>query len=207
MPDLGKSDTNVSTLGGRTGNAYNINFSPGGSSGGIATALALNLAVIGQGTDTGNSIRNPASTSSLVGVLPTHGLISVAGIHPYDTLLDNTGPMSRTVTDAAIALDAMSGADPDDPRTARSVPHKLNVSYKTFLKSGALKGRRFGVPKFILDGAPSIYPNPTFQHRGVSPTTRVLFMQAVEKLRAAGATVVFADDILPEEFARIATVP
>lgn len=204
MPDLGKSDSNVSSLGGRTGNAYNITFSPGGSSGGVATALALNLVVIGQGTDTGNSIRNPASTSSLVGVLPTHGLISVAGIHPYDTLLDNTGPMARTVTDAAIALDVMAGEDPDDPRTARSVPHRIKGSFKTFLQPGALKGRRFGVPKFILDGAPSVYPDPTYRHRGVSPSTRVLFMQAVEKLRAAGATVVFADDILPEEFYRIA---
>ncbi len=204
MPDLGKSDTNVSSLGGRTGNAYNIHFSPGGSSGGIATALALNLAVIGQGTDTGNSIRNPASTSSLVGILPTHGLISVAGIHPYDTLLDNTGPMARTVTDAAIALDVMSGEDPEDPRTARSVSRGSKVSYKKFLSAGALKGRRFGVPKFILDGAPSVHPNPTYHHRGVSPTTRVLFMQAVEKMRAAGATVIFAEDILPEEFARIA---
>lgn len=204
MPDLGKSDSNVSSLGGRTGNAYNINFSPGGSSGGVATALALNLAVIGQGTDTGNSIRNPASTSSLVGVLPTHGLISVAGIHPYDKLLDNTGPMARTVTDAAIALDVMLGEDPEDPRTARSVPHRTKDSFQKFLHPEALKGRRFGVPKFILDGAPSVHPDPTYRHRGTSAETRALFMQAVEKLQAAGATVVFAEDILPEEFARIA---
>lgn len=204
MPDLGKSDTNVSSLGGRTGNAYDIHFSPGGSSGGVATALALNLAVIGQGTDTGNSIRNPASTSSLVGVLPTHGLISVAGIHPYDKLLDNTGPMARTVTDAAIALDVMSGEDQQDPRTARSVPHRAKDSFQKFLRRDALKGRRFGVPKFILDGAPSVHPDPTYRHRGVSPETRAVFMQAVEKLRAAGATVVFDDAILTEEFARIA---
>lgn len=204
MPDLGKSDTNVSSLGGRTGNAYNIDFSPGGSSGGIATALALNLTVIGQGTDTGNSIRNPASTSSLVGVLPTHGRVSVAGIHPYDKLLDNTGPMARTVTDAAIALDVMSGEDPDDPRTARSATHKPVGSFQKFLRADALKGRRFGVPKFVLDGAPSVNPNPTYRHRGVSPETRILFMAAVEKLQAAGARVVFADNILPEEFAKIA---
>jgi amidase len=204
MPDLGKSDSNISTLGGRTGNAYDPNFSPGGSSGGVAVAVALNLALIGQGTDTGNSIRNPASNASLVGVFPTQGLVSVAGIHPYDTLLDNTGLLTRTVPDAAVALDVVSGEDPEDSRTAKSVLHKIGHSYKAFLRAGALKGRRFGVPHFILDGAPSVYPNPTYRHRGVSPETRVLFMQAVQKLRAAGATVVIADDILPEEFAQIA---
>src|ERR1700733_3481017 len=204
MPDLGKSDTNVSSLGGRTGNAYNPNFSPGGSSGGVAVAVALNLAVIGQGSDTGNSIRNPASNASLVGVFPTEGLVSVAGIHPYDTLLDNTGPLTRTVADAVLALDVMSGEDPEDPRTAKSALHQIGHSYQAFLKPGALGGRRFGVPKFILDGSPLLYPSPTYHHRGVSPETRVLFMQAVQSLRAAGATVVITDDILPEEFAQIA---
>lgn len=204
MPDLGKSDTNVSSLGGRTGNAYNPNFSPGGSSGGVAVAVALNLAVIGQGSDTGNSIRNPASNASLVGVFPTGGLVSVAGIHPYDPLLDNTGPLTRTVADAAVALDVMSGVDPEDPRTAKSVHHQIRHSYRSFLKAGALKGRRFGVPRFILDGSPLLYPSPTYYHRGVSPDTRVLFMRAVQSLRAAGAKVIIADDILPEEFAQIA---
>ena len=201
MPDLGKSDTNVSSLGGRTGNAYNHDFSPGGSSGGVAVAVALNLAVIGQGSDTGNSIRNPSSNASVVGVFPTEGLVSVAGIHPYDPLLDNTGPIARTVRDAALALDTMSGKDPDDPRTAHSVPHKGKRSYTEFLKTNALKGRRFGVPKFILDGSPALYPNETYYHRGVSPPTRAIFMQAVQKLRAAGATIVFDDDLLTEKFA------
>ena len=204
MPDFGKSDSNTSSLGGRTGNAYDPNFSPGGSSGGVAVALALNLAVIGQGTDAGNSIRNPASNASLVGIFPTRGLVSFAGIHPFDALLDNAGPLARSVADAAVALDVMSGVDPEYPLTANSGARMPRFSYKAFLRIGALQGRRFGVPHFILEGAPSVYPNQTHRNRGVSAETRLLFMEVVQKLRAAGATVVISNDILPEEFARIA---
>ncbi len=117
MPDLANSDTNRSSSFGRTGNAYDVRFSPGGSSGGIVTAVAANMAVLGNGTDTGNSIRMPAATSALVGVFPTRGLVSIAGIAPLDWLLDNTGPIARTATDAAIALAVMAGEDPLDPRT------------------------------------------------------------------------------------------
>jgi Asp-tRNA(Asn)/Glu-tRNA(Gln) amidotransferase A subunit family amidase len=91
MPDLANSDTNRSSSFGRTGNAYDVRFSPGGSSGGTVTAVAANFAVLGNGTDTGNSIRMPAATSALVGVYPTRGLVSIAGIAPLDWLLDNTG--------------------------------------------------------------------------------------------------------------------
>ena len=70
MPDFANSDTNRSTSFGRTGNAYDVRFSPGGSSGGTVTAVAANMAVLGNGTDTGNSIRMPAATSALVGVYP-----------------------------------------------------------------------------------------------------------------------------------------
>ena len=104
MPDLANSDTNRSTSFGRTGNAYDVRFSPGGSSGGTVTAVTANFAVLGNGTDTGNSIRMPAATSGLVGVFPTRGLVSIAGIAPLDWLLDNTGPIARTVEDASIAL-------------------------------------------------------------------------------------------------------
>ena len=93
MPDFAAGDTTISSAGGRTGNAYNWKFSPGGSSGGTVTAVAANFAVFGTGTDTSNSIRMPAGTSNVVGVLPTRGLVSIAGIHPLDFLLDNTGPI------------------------------------------------------------------------------------------------------------------
>ena len=109
MPDFAASDTNRSTAFGRTGNAYDVRFSPGGSSGGTVTAVTANFVLLGTGTDTGNSIRMPAATSAVVGVFPTRGLVSTAGIAPLDWLLDNTGPIARDVTDAAIALGVMAG--------------------------------------------------------------------------------------------------
>ena len=114
MPDFAASDTNRSTAYGRTGNAYDVRFSPGGSSGGTVTAVTANMAVLGNGTDTGNSIRMPSATSSVVGIFPTRGLVSIAGIAPLDWLLDNTGPIARNVTDAVIALDVMAGEDATD---------------------------------------------------------------------------------------------
>src|ERR1700679_3897103 len=153
MPDFAASDTNRSTAFGRTGNAYDVRFSPGGSSGGTVTVVTANLAVLGNGTDTGNSIRMPAATTSVVGVFPTRGLVSIAGIAPLDWLLDNTGPIARDVTDAAIALDVMAGPDPLDARTADSTILAQRSPYTAYLKTDALKGKRFGVPAFILQGA------------------------------------------------------
>ena len=134
MPDFAASDTNRSTSFGRTGNAYDVRFSPGGSSGGTVTAVTSNFALLGNGTDTGNSIRMPAATSAVVGVFPTRGLVSTAGIAPLDWLLDNTGPIARNVTDAAIALGVMAGEDPLDPRTAGSAAKAQLGPYTKYLK-------------------------------------------------------------------------
>ncbi|HTW65766.1 MAG TPA: amidase [Bryobacteraceae bacterium] len=224
MPDFAASDTNRSTAYGRTGNAYDVRFSPGGSSGGTVTAVTSNYAVLGNGTDTGNSIRMPASTSSVVGVFPTRGLVSIAGIAPLDWLLDNTGPIARDVTDAAIALGVMAGEDPLDPRTVGSAAKAQPGPYTQYLKADALKGKRFGVPKFILDGAgipfqgmpapesPAEVKKETEAARlPLRPETREAFMKSLDGLRAAGATVVFDDSILPDTFAvtvaRVGTVP
>ena len=197
MPDFAASDTNRSTAFGRTGNAYDVRFSPGGSSGGTVTAVTANFAVLGNGTDTGNSIRMPAATSSVVGVFPTRGLVSIAGIAPLDWLLDNTGPIARNVTDAAIALDVMAGQDPLDPRTKESTLAQPGP-YTAYLKTDALKGKRFGVPAFILEGAgipfqgiPASEPaNMAAEDRVAAriplrPETRAAFMKAIEGLRAA----------------------
>jgi aspartyl-tRNA(Asn)/glutamyl-tRNA(Gln) amidotransferase subunit A len=146
MPDFAASDTNVSTAGGRTGDAYDVRYSPGGSSGGTATAVAANFAVLGTGTDTANSIRQPAANNSLVGMLPTRGLTSIAGIEPLDWLRDNTGPLVRDVTSAAIALDVMQAEDPLDASTKGSAKKAEVGPYTRYLKKGALKGKRFGVP-------------------------------------------------------------
>ena len=131
MPDFAASDTNRSSAFGRTGNAYDVRFSPGGSSGGTVTSVTANLAMLGTGTDTGNSIRMPSATSAVVGLFPTRGLVSIAGIAPLDWLLDNTGPIARTVTDAAIALNVMAGADPLDPE--RPMPQGRRSRVRTSL--------------------------------------------------------------------------
>ena len=216
MPDFAASDTNRSSVFGRTGNAYDVRFSPGGSSGGTVTAVTANLATLGTGTDTANSIRMPSSTSAVVGVLPTRGLVSIAGIAPLDWLLDNTGPIARTVTDAAIALGVMAGPDPLDPRTADASARAQAGPYTRYLKAGALKGKRFGVPAFIMHGAgvpfqgiaPSVSVQVAAQRRReaeipLQPETRDAFMKAVEGLRAAGATVIFDESILPDRFAGV----
>jgi amidase len=203
MPDFAASDTNISTAGGRTGDAYDVRYSPGGSSGGTATAVAANFAVLGTGTDTANSIRQPAANNSLVGMLPTRGLTSIAGIEPLDWLRDNTGPLARDVTSAAIALSVMQAEDPLDAWTAGSAAKAEQGPYTQYLKKDALKGKRFGVPWFVLDGSPSVYGTgedaPPLAG-GVVPETRAAFMKTVEQLKAAGATVVIDKEILPESF-------
>jgi Asp-tRNA(Asn)/Glu-tRNA(Gln) amidotransferase A subunit family amidase len=224
MPDFAASDTNRSTAYGRTGNAYDVRFSPGGSSGGTVTAVTANMALLGNGTDTGNSIRMPAATSAVVGVFPTRGLVSLAGIAPLDWRLDNTGPIARNVIDAAIALTVMAGEDRGDAATIGSAQNAQPGPYSKYLRRDALRGRRFGVPAFILDGEGIPFqgipsgetPDQAAADRKAAqlplrPETRAAFMRAVEALWAAGATVVFDDSILPGNFAetvsRVATMP
>ncbi len=202
MPDFAASDTNRSTSFGRTGNAYDVRFSPGGSSGGTVTAVTSNEAEMGTGTDTANSIRMPSATSSVVGLLPTRGLVSIAGIAPLDWLRDNTGPIARNVTDVAIALDVMAGADSLDFRTKDEPEMAEPGPYTRYLKADALKGKRFGVPAFIVspDGAAAPGGEGALAGRALRPETRAMFMKAIEGLRAAGATVVIDSSILPDGF-------
>ncbi|MGB6306597.1 MAG: amidase, partial [Steroidobacteraceae bacterium] len=224
MPDFANADTSRSSSFGRTGNAYDVRFSPGGSSGGTVTSVSANMAVLGNGTDTGNSIRMPAATSALIGVFPTRGLVSIAGIAPLDWLLDNTGPIARTVWDAAIALSVMAGPDPLDPPTQESAAKAQAGPYTQYLQADALKGKRFGVPKFILDGVgppfhgvPAAVPDvlaikqAADQNNLLDPATRTAFLKALDELRAAGATIVMDDSVLPDSFAkmaiRVATYP
>ena len=217
MPDFANSDTNRSSSFGRTGNAYDVRFSPGGSSGGTVTAVTANLALLGNGTDTGNSIRMPSATSAVIGVFPTRGLVSIAGIAPLDWRLDNTGPIARTVTDAAIALGVMAGEDPLDPVTRGSAAQAQPGPYLQYLKPGALQGKRFGVPAFILQGigipfhgSPADVSDLAAAKQSaeaaipLDPRTRAAFLKAVEELRGLGATVVMDDSVLPESFARMA---
>jgi amidase len=156
---------------------YNLTKTAGGSSGGTGASVSSNLAALGFGTDTGGSIRDPSSYNQLVGIRPTVGLTSRDGIVPLALTQDTGGPLARSVSDAAIALDAVTAADPNDAATqdpSRSVP----VSYTSYLDPHALQGARFGYLSALV---------------GTNPTVVRLFNQAIADLEAQGATVVDLD--------------
>jgi amidase len=203
MPDFASSDTNISTAFGRTGNAFNWRFSPGGSSGGTVTSVTANLALLGTGTDTANSIRMPAATSAVVGMMPTRGLVSIAGIGPLDWLRDNTGPIARDVTDAAIALGVMAGADPKDFRAAGSTEKAQPAPYTQYLSADALRGKRFGVPAFMMKEPDT--SAPAGRGNVLESETRQVFLSALDGMRKAGATVVIDDGLLADSFAALTT--
>ena len=144
LTELARGGTTVSSLGGQTKNPYDLTRTPGGSSGGTGAAIAASFAVAGTGSDTGQSIRSPASAQNLVGLRPTRGLVSRSGIIPVSTTQDEAGPITRTVADAARMLDVMAGYDPDDPITAFGAP-RIPPTYAAFLRPAALKGARIGV--------------------------------------------------------------
>ncbi|MEN0102293.1 MAG: amidase family protein, partial [Curtobacterium sp.] len=146
----------------------------GGSSGGTGAAIAANLAGIGFGTDTGGSIRIPSSYNQLVGIRPTVGLTSRDGIIPLALSQDTGGPIARSVTDAAVALDAVTGVDAADPVTSGQTG-KVPTSYTAALDPEALQGARIGYVTSMV---------------GTNATTLRLFNESVAKLTAAGATVV-----------------
>jgi aspartyl-tRNA(Asn)/glutamyl-tRNA(Gln) amidotransferase subunit A len=120
-------------------NPWNRDHHPGGSSSGAGAALAAGMVPLALGTDTGGSIRNPAGACGLVGLKPTYGLVSRRGAFPLSFTLDHLGPLSRTVTDAALSLEAMAGHDARDPSSARQVPG----IYSDALEQG-LRGLRVG---------------------------------------------------------------
>src|SRR6185369_16954020 len=117
----GGGDNINSVLPGFARNPYNTAYATGGSSGGSAAALASSFAVVGIGT--GGSVRMPSAHNALVGLRPTVGLVSRTGVVPLDGTRDTAGPMARSVTDMAILLDVIVGADPEDAATARSAGH------------------------------------------------------------------------------------
>ncbi len=153
---------------------YDTSKSAGGSSGGTGAAIAANLAGVGFGTDTGGSIRVPSSYNQLVGIRPTVGLTSRDGIIPLALSQDTGGPIARSVLDAAVALDAVVGADPADPVTARQAG-LVPQSYTSDLSGTALQGARIGYISSMI---------------GTNSATAGLFDQAKATLAARGATVV-----------------
>ena len=151
--------------------------------------MAANFGVMGIGTDTVNSIRSPASANSLVGIRPTIGLVSRAGIIPVSSTQDTAGPIARTVEDAAKMLDAIAGYDPNDPVTARGVGN--TVRYAGFLDSEGLRGARVGVLESFFGTGP--------EHQEVNATVR----RAIEMMEERGAIAVsIGDSIDPDALVR-----
>jgi amidase len=143
LQEFARGGMSISSLGGQVLNPYDLTRTPGGSSGGTGASVAANLALAGTGSDTGQSIRSPSSANSLVGIRPTRGLVSRAGVIPNSLTQDEVGPLARTVTDAAIILDVIAGYDPADPITAFGRGHQP-ISYTHLLRADALKGARIG---------------------------------------------------------------
>jgi aspartyl-tRNA(Asn)/glutamyl-tRNA(Gln) amidotransferase subunit A len=156
-------------------NPYDLGRVPGGSSGGSAAALAARLVGLAPGTDTGGSIRCPASCCGIVGLKPTFGRVSLAGIHPLCISLDHCGPMARSVRDCARSLEVMAGPSPRDPRTP---PVPLDA-YREALSAG-VAGKVVGVPERYF-----------FEHTEPDIAARV--RAAVEALVAGGARTVEFD--------------
>ena len=144
LHELAYGITTISSLGGQTLNPYDPTRNPGGSSGGTGAAIAASFAAVGWGSDTCGSIRIPSSHNNLVGLRPTKGLSSIDGIIPLAHTQDVGGPLARTVTDLAIALDATVGPDAADPATA-AVEGRALPSFVGALDAGALRGLRVGV--------------------------------------------------------------
>ena len=168
-----KSSSGWSGRGGQGLNPYALDRSPCGSSSGTAAAVATSLAAAGVGTETDGSIVCPAGVQALVGVKPTVGLVSRAGIVPIAHSQDTAGPMARTVADAAVLLGVLAGADPRDPTTSGKRPP---ADYAASLKREALAGARIGVlrGKFF----------------GYSESTDGLAEQAIAVLKKEGAVIV-----------------
>jgi amidase len=138
------SSSGWSGRGGQTKNPYALDRNPCGSSSGSGAGVSANLCMAAIGTETDGSIVCPSSTNGIVGIKPTVGLVSRAGIIPISHSQDGAGPMCRTVRDAAIVLGALTGVDPEDSATADS-NEKLYTDYTQFLKVDGLRGARIGV--------------------------------------------------------------
>jgi len=169
------STSGWSARGGQTKNPYELDRNPCGSSSGTGAAIAANLAAIGVGTETDGSIVCPSGANGLVGIKPTVGLISRAGVIPISHTQDSAGPMARSVTDAALLLGAMTGVDPSDPATRGSAAHSRS-NYASALDPNALKGARIGVARK--------------QYFGYSDAADRALEKAIADLASAGAHIV-----------------
>jgi amidase len=166
-----------SSIAGITRNPYDLTRVPAGSSGGTAAAVAASLGESGLGTDTGNSIRGPSSHNDLVGIRPTIGLTSRAGIIPLFAHNDVGGPIARSVADAAALLTVLAGPDPADPVTSLAADHP-HADYTQSLDRHGLQRARIGVYREYFSTAKT------------DPEIKALTEAAIKTLQREGATIV-----------------
>ncbi len=177
----------MSSLGGQSLNPHALAYSPAGSSGGTGVAIAAAYAPLGYGTDTGGSIRGPSTSNGIVGLKPTHGLLSRAGIIPLALSFDTGGPMARSVTDIAVSLNSTLGVDPRDDATKQSSGRTV-PDYTKFLDPSALTGARIGVARDFF---------------GQDAEVDTVLESALSAMKAAGATLI--DVKYPEAVLKLRT--
>lgn len=173
------SSSGWSGRGGQTKNPYALDRNPCGSSSGTGAAIAANLAAIGVGTETDGSVVCPSNANSLVGIKPTLGLISRAGIVPIAHSQDTAGPMCRSVKDAAILLGALAGIDPRDEAT-RTSAGKFLTDYTKAIDANGFKGARIGVHRKAF---------------GFNDAVDKVMSDCIDIIKRHGATVVDPADI------------
>ena len=169
MDEFAMGSTTESSFYGKTQNPHNSDYVPGGSSGGSAAAVGAGLAIAALGSDTGGSIRQPASFCGIVGMKPTYGRVSRYGLGAYASSLDQIGPMTQNVEDAAILYDIISGTDDKDSTNARmddKVTPKLNIDRKLTIAV---------LPKYIEDASDDV---------------KDAYAKAIEALKAQGHTII-----------------
>jgi amidase len=174
-----RSSSGWSARGGQCKNPYALDRNPCGSSSGSGAAVAANLCAVAIGTETDGSIVCPSSTCGIVGIKPTLGLVSRAGVIPIAHSQDTAGPMARTVQDAAIVLGLLTGVDPRDEATASSSGHGES-DYARFLDPAGLKGATIGVARKMA---------------GFHPKVDALFQAALDVMQEQGATLIDPADV------------
>lgn len=177
MDELALGSRGLSSLGGEILNPFDLTRNPGGSSGGTAVAVSVGFATVGLATETGFSIRSPASNNAIVGIAPTRGLVSRAGVIPISFTQDRVGVHAKTVADAALLLDAIRGFDADDLATAELLQQRPSPSF-TQVGAQALRGARIGVLRDLFRKGESF-----------EEANRIVERQVVV-LRGHGATIV-----------------
>ena len=177
LDEFAASSMGLSSLGGQILNPYDLKRTPGGSSGGTAVAVTAGFAAAGLATETGVSIRGPASNTGIVAIAPSLGLVSRAGVMPISFTQDRVGVHAKSVTDAMLLLDAIRGFDAEDLQTAESLARTPPTAYGELTK-GALQGVRVGILTDLFRIGPEFEP------------ANALVAKQIALLGGSGATIV-----------------